>query len=55
MNTTESDAQDQGDMARLIGGDDAALNDLMERHGERLFHYLIRLLRDEEEAEDIAQ
>lgn len=55
MNTTESEAHDQTDMARLIGGDDAALNDLMQRHGERLFHYLIRLLQDEEEAEDIAQ
>ncbi len=55
MNTTESDAQDQADMARLMGGDDAALNDLMGRHGERLFHYLIRLLQDEEEAEDLTQ
>ena len=55
MNTTESDAQDQADMARLLGGEDEALNDLMGRHGERLFHYLIRLLQDEEEAEDLAQ
>ncbi len=42
-------------MGRLAGGHDAALNDLMERHGERLFHYLIRVLQDEQEAADLAQ
>ena len=42
-------------MARLIAGGDAALNDLMTRHGERLFHYLIRVLQDEGEAADISQ
>ena len=42
-------------MARLIAGGDGALNDLMARHGERLFHYLIRVLQDEAEAADVAQ
>ena len=42
-------------MARLAGGHDAALNELMERHGEKLFHYLVRCLQDEEEAADLAQ
>ena len=42
-------------MARLAAGHDAALNDLMARHAERLFHYLIRLLQNEAEAEDLAQ
>lgn len=42
-------------MARLAGGHDAALNDLMTRHGERLFHYLTRQLGNETEAEDCAQ
>lgn len=42
-------------MARLVNGHDAALNDLMERHGERLFHYLIRSLQDENDAADLAQ
>jgi RNA polymerase sigma-70 factor (ECF subfamily) len=55
MNTPTSDVQDQADMERLVTGHDAALNELMNRHGERLFHYLIRVLQDESEAADIAQ
>ena len=42
-------------MAQLAAGHDAALNDLMERHGEKLFHYLVRSLQDEAEAADVAQ
>jgi RNA polymerase sigma-70 factor (ECF subfamily) len=42
-------------MQRLVDGHDAALNSLMERHSERLFHYLIRQLRSEDDAADIAQ
>lgn len=42
-------------MARLAVGHDAALNDLMERHGGKLFHYLVRSLQNEQEAEDLAQ
>lgn len=42
-------------MMRLAAGHDAALNDLMERHGERLFHYLIRCLQNEADAADLAQ
>lgn len=53
METTE--AQDAADMGRLAQGHDAALNDLMQRHGERLFHYLVRQLRNEGDAEDLAQ
>lgn len=55
MNTTPGEIQDRADMARLAGGDDAALDDLMSRHSERLFHYLIRVLHDESEAADLAQ
>jgi RNA polymerase sigma-70 factor, ECF subfamily len=55
MTDDGSDAQDAQDMARLAGGHDAALNELMERHGGKLFHYLIRCLRDEAEAADVAQ
>jgi RNA polymerase sigma-70 factor (ECF subfamily) len=55
MNTTASEAQDQSDMAQLAAGRDTALDDLMSRHGERLFHYLIRVLQDEAEAADLAQ
>ena len=49
------DEQDALDMARLAEGHDAALNDLMERHGEKLFHYLIRCLQNEDDAADLAQ
>jgi RNA polymerase sigma-70 factor, ECF subfamily len=55
MNATEGEVQDRSDMAELAGGRDAALNALMSRHGERLYHYLIRLVRDEPEAADLAQ
>jgi RNA polymerase sigma-70 factor, ECF subfamily len=49
------DEQDRADMARLRAGHDAALNALMERHGERLFHYLLRQLSNETEAAEVAQ
>lgn len=55
MTDAGPDAKDTQDMARLAGGHDAALNELMERHGEKLFHYLVRCLQDEEEAADLAQ
>ena len=55
MTVTPTDEQDRADMARLTAGHDAALNDLMARHGERLFHYLIRQLQDETDAADLAQ
>jgi RNA polymerase sigma-70 factor, ECF subfamily len=48
-------AADEADMARLVGGHDAALNDLMERHGERLYQYLVRALQNPEDAADLAQ
>ena len=55
MNAPRPDEQDAQDMARLIAGHDAALNDLMERHAQRLFHYLLRSLQDESDAADLAQ
>ena len=42
-------------MAQLAAGHDAALNHLMERHAEKLFHYLVRALQNEEDAADLAQ
>lgn len=42
-------------MARLADGDGAALNRLMERHAEKLFHFLVRALQVEEDAADLAQ
>ena len=51
----DRDERDRLDMASLAGGHNAALDDLMERHAGRLFHYLIRSLQDEAEAADLAQ
>jgi RNA polymerase sigma-70 factor, ECF subfamily len=42
-------------MAALRSGDDLALNALMDRHGEKLFHYLIRLTQSESDAAELAQ
>ncbi len=50
-----SDEQDARDMTELAGGHDAALNALMERHAQKLFHYLVRSLQDESDAADLAQ
>jgi RNA polymerase sigma-70 factor (ECF subfamily) len=55
MNPLTADEQDAHDMSRLAGGHDAALNDLMQRHAEKLFHYLVRSLQNEEDAADLAQ
>src|SRR5712671_3996589 len=49
------DALDRADMADLASGDDSALNRLMERHSEKPFNYLLRLLQNETEASDTAQ
>lgn len=49
------DLQDAEDMARLAAGTAAALDDLMSRHGRRLFHYLLRVLQDEGDAAEVAQ
>ena len=55
MNAPKSDEHDMHDMSRLAAGHDAALNELMERHAEKLFHYLVRSLQCEEDAADLAQ
>jgi RNA polymerase sigma-70 factor, ECF subfamily len=55
MNTPDPDALDAQDMARLLAGHDVAFNDLMERHAPKLYHYLLRCLRNEEEAADLSQ
>ena len=51
----DAEEQDRLDMARLVAGHGAALNLLMERHAEKLFHYLARALQNEADAEDLAQ
>jgi RNA polymerase sigma-70 factor (ECF subfamily) len=55
MSTETGDDRDVVDMRRLAAGHDAALNDLMERHGQPLFHFLLRLLHHETDAADLAQ
>src|SRR5947209_17806450 len=56
MNENASDdPRDRADMQRLAAGHDSALNELMERHGPKLFNYLIRCLQNEEDAADAAQ
>ena len=55
METIEGDARDRADMARLVAGHDAALNDLMARHATPVFHFLCRRLGNEDDANDLAQ
>jgi RNA polymerase sigma-70 factor (ECF subfamily) len=55
MDTTDTDDLDRADMARLVGGQDTALNTLMDRHAPRIFHFLCRMLGNEEDASDLAQ
>ena len=49
------DALDRDDMAKLQAGYDVALNDLMERHATPVFHFLCRMVGNEDDANDLAQ
>jgi RNA polymerase sigma-70 factor, ECF subfamily len=49
------EARDRADMERLQAGHEAALNDLMERHATPVFHFLCRMVGNEEDANDLAQ
>jgi len=51
----QTDARDRADMERLMAGHDAALNDLMERHATPVFHFLCRMVGNEDDANDLAQ
>ncbi|HKW29251.1 MAG TPA: RNA polymerase sigma factor [Verrucomicrobiae bacterium] len=51
----QANTRDCADMGRLAAGDDAALNDLMERHAKPVFHFLCRMLGNEDDANDLAQ
>ncbi len=55
MPTLPTDQQDRQDMLRLAQGQDAALNDLMERHSPKIYSYLLRSLQNEDDAADLAQ
>lgn len=51
----ELDAQDRADMEKLQSGHGAALNDLMNRHAAAVFHFLCRMVGNEDDANDLAQ
>jgi RNA polymerase sigma-70 factor (ECF subfamily) len=51
----QASALDRADMERLAAGQDAALNDLMERHATPVFHFLCRMVGNEDDANDLAQ
>ena len=55
MEQTDPSARDRADMDRLVAGHDAALNDLMERHATPVFHFLCRMVGNEDDANDLAQ
>ena len=55
MDTANTEALDRADMARLVGGHDAALNDLMDRHAPAVYRFLCRMLGNEDDANDLAQ
>lgn len=51
----QADDRDCADMEKLQAGQDAALNDLMERHAKPVFHFLCRMVNNEDDANDLAQ
>jgi RNA polymerase sigma-70 factor (ECF subfamily) len=53
--TIDTEALDRVEMERLANGHDAALNQLMDRHAERVFQFLFRMLGSEDDAHDLAQ
>jgi RNA polymerase sigma-70 factor (ECF subfamily) len=55
MQGTGTEEADRGAMARLAAGEDRALDELMERHSQPVFHFLVCLVQDEAVAEDLAQ
>ena len=55
IEASDAEQRDRADMARLAAGEDAALNDIMERHGKPVFHFLCRMLANEDDANDLAQ
>lgn len=55
MEPTDNADRDRADMERLQAGHDAALNDLMERHATPVFHFLCRMVGNEDDANDLAQ
>jgi RNA polymerase sigma-70 factor (ECF subfamily) len=55
MENIDPHARDRADMERLMAGHDSALNDLMDRHATPVFHFLCRMVGNEDDAGDLAQ
>ena len=55
MEEIDSNALDRADMERLMTGQEAAFNDLVERHAEPVFRFLCRMVGNEDDANDLAQ
>jgi len=55
MENIDPNARDRADMERLMAGQDTALNDLMERHAAPVFHFLCRMVGNEDDANDLGQ
>jgi RNA polymerase sigma-70 factor, ECF subfamily len=55
MDTPDADALDRSDMERLVAGHPDALNQLMDRHATTVFHFLVRMLASEDDANDLTQ
>jgi RNA polymerase sigma-70 factor (ECF subfamily) len=51
----DSDAQDKARMARIAGGDEEALRDLIEKHQGAVYGTIAKMLGDPVEAQDLAQ
>ena len=52
---TSPEALDRADMQHLQAGHEAALNRLMDRHATPVFHFLHRMVGNEDDANDLAQ
>ncbi len=55
MPTPDTDASDRAAMTRLAAGENRALDELMGRHATAVFHFLYRMLGNEDDANDLAQ
>jgi RNA polymerase sigma-70 factor (ECF subfamily) len=51
----QADDRDRANMKKLQAGHDAALNDLMGHHAAPVFHFLCRMVGNEDDANDLAQ
>ena len=55
ITSPDADTCDKADMKRLAAGQDAALNDLMERHATAVFRFLCRMVGNADDANDLSQ